>query len=196
MSEVIWIDCETGGTDEKVHALVQLSAIIEIDGKIVDEIDLKMKPFDKKIVEPKALEVQGRTMADIASFEDPRVCFERFRKFLARRPASKQNRYIMAGYNADFDCRFISEWYKDLSGGPYAYWDYMQFSPVDPIGILRAMRHYGIIDTPDTKLGTMCKYFGIELDAHDSMNDIRATRELTNMLMNKIKSNWQSQTYI
>jgi DNA polymerase-3 subunit epsilon len=188
--EVLWIDCETGGTDEKRNALVQLSAIIEIDMEIVDEIDLKMRPVQGKIVEPKALEIQGRTMADISEFNDPKVCFDRFRKFLARRPASKQNRYIMAGYNADFDCRFVSEWYKDLSGGPYAYWDYLQFSPVDPIGILRAMRHYGVIDIPDTKLGTVCNYFGIELDAHNSMSDIRATRTLTNLLMARIREGW------
>ena len=188
--EVIWTDCETGGVDENVCALVQLSAIIEIDGEMVDEIDLKMKPVPGKKIEAKALELQGRTMADIAAFEDPRACFDRFRKFLARRPASKQNRYIMGGYNADFDCRFISEWYKDMSGGSYAYWDYLQFSPVDPIGILRAMRHYGIIDIPDTKLGTVCKYFNIELDAHDSMSDIRATRTLTNLLMARVKEGW------
>jgi DNA polymerase-3 subunit epsilon len=189
--EILWIDCETGGTDEKIHGLVQLSAIIEIDMEIVAEIDLKMKPVAGKKIDPKALEVQGRTMAEIESFEDPALCFGRFKKFIARRPASKQNRYIMAGYNADFDCRFIYEWFKDMVGDPpYAYWDYLQFSPVDPIATLRALRHYGIIDIPDTKLSTVCKYFGIEIDAHDSMSDIRATRTMTNLLMARLREGW------
>ena len=33
-------------------------------------------------------------------------------------------------------------------------------------------------DFNDHKLGTVCEQLGIELDAHDAMNDIRATREL------------------
>lgn len=188
--EVLWFDCETGGTDSAKDALLQLSAIIEIDGKEVDFIDLKMKPLKGKNVSSKALEVQGRTMQDVNSFDDPLACFSRFRKFLARRPASKANRYIMGGYNAEFDCRFVEQWYKDITGGPYAYWDYLQFSPIDAIPILRAMRHYGIIDLPDTKLKTVCDHFGIEIQAHDSMSDIRATRELTNMLMERIKKNF------
>lgn len=190
--EVLFIDCETGGADGTApqceYALVQLSAIIEVDGKEVDCIDLKMKPYGKKVITPDALKIQGRTMEDIATFEESKDCFVRFKKFLARRPASKQNRYIMAGYKADFDCGFISEWFKDMSGGPYEYWNYMQFSPIDILSILRIMRHFKIIDIPDTKLATACKYFNIELDAHDSMSDIRATRQLTNIVANKIKA--------
>jgi DNA polymerase-3 subunit epsilon len=190
--EVLFIDCETGGADgvspQCDYALVQLSAIIEIDGKEVDCIDLKMKPYGKRIVTPKALGIQGRTMEEVDGFDDPKGCFVRFKNFLARRPASKQNRYIMAGYNADFDCRFISEWFKDMSGGPYEYWNYMQFSPIDVLSILRIMRHYKMIDIPDTKLGTVCKFFEIEFNAHDSMSDIRATRQLTNIIVEKIKA--------
>jgi len=193
MGEILFVDCETGGTNHETDALIQLSAIIEVDGSIVDEIDLKMKPaivqngFGKKFknITAKALEVQGRTMDDINLFDNPTDCYQRFRKFLARRPASKQNRYIMAGYNADFDCRFINEWFKDMSGGPYEYWNYMQFSPIDVLPILRTMRHYGIIDIPDTKLGTVCSHFKIEIEAHNSMSDIKATRELTNIIIKK-----------
>lgn len=190
LSEILWVDTETGGVDEKKHALVQLSAIIEIDGKEIDSIDLKMKQYGNKTIEQKALQVQNRTIEDIATFDDPIECFNKFKKFLARRPASKQNRYIMAGYNADFDCRFISEWYKDITGGPFEYWDYMQFSPIDILPTLRAMRHYGIISSIDTRLETMCKLFGIELNAHDSMSDIRATMNLTNFVYKKLFQNW------
>lgn len=187
---VFWFDTETGGVNHETDALLQPSAIIEIDGKEVDSIDLKMRPLPGKKVHLEALQVQNRTMEDINSFGDPREAFSKFTRFIARHPKSKTDRYIMAGYNADFDCRFLNQWYRDITCGPYAYWDYLQFSPVDAIPILRAMRHYGILDLPDTKLSTVCAHFGIEINAHDSMSDIRATRELTNMLMERIKSNW------
>jgi DNA polymerase III epsilon subunit-like protein len=194
--EVLWFDCETGGADDdngpasKVYALTQVSAMIEIDGEIVDEIDLKMRPYGKRIVTPKALEIQGRTMEEVEAFELSVFCYEKFKKFLARRPAVKTNRYIMAGYNPDFDCKFIYEWFFDMSVGPYEFWKYMQFSPVDLLGILRAMRHFKIINIPDTKLKTVCDHFGVTISAHDSMSDIRATREVANLIMREIKDGW------
>jgi DNA polymerase-3 subunit epsilon len=191
--EILWIDCETGGTDSKIHALLQLSAIIEIDGKEVDSIDLKMKPVKGKIIEEKALEVQGRTMQDIESFDDPIECYMKFSRFLARRPPSKTNRYTMGGYSAEFDCRFVEQWFRDIAMNPYAYWKYMQFSPVDPLAILRALRHYSIIETENTKLETVCKYFGIEIKAHDSMSDIRATMQLTKIIMHRIGAGWWTE---
>jgi DNA polymerase-3 subunit epsilon len=190
LNKLLWIDCETGGTEEKTDALLQLSAIIEINNEVVDTIDLKMKPFGKKVVTPEALKVQGRTMQDIAAFEDPRACYDRFYKFLQREPKSKTNRFIVAGYLAEFDLRFVKAWFDDLSGGPYAFWDYLQFSPIDVLPTLRAMRYAGIINEPDTKLETMCKHFGIEIKAHDSMSDIAATRELTKLVFGKLFSGW------
>lgn len=190
VKKIIWIDDETGGTDDKKDALLQLSAIIEIDNKIVDEIDLKMKPIAGKRINAEALEVHGRTMKDIEGFEDPRVCFDKFYKFLQREPKSKENRFIVGGYNVDFDLRFIFEWFKDVTGDPYQFWDYLQFSPIDVLPTLRAMRHAGVIDIPNTKLETVCAYFGIELKAHDSMNDIRATMELTKKVYGRLFGGW------
>ena len=57
--KTIWIDCETGGTNDKTDALVQLSAIIEMGGEVVDSIDLKMRPLPGKKVSEEALKVQG-----------------------------------------------------------------------------------------------------------------------------------------
>lgn len=205
--KIIWIDTETGGTNDKSDALVQLSAIIEMGGEVVDTIDLKMKPvmmvsreewdggdvvntLPKRITK-EALQVQGRTMSDIEAFEDPRVCYNRFYKFLQREPKSKTSRFIVGGYNTDFDLRFLFQWFQDISGGPYAFWDYLQFSPIDVLPTLRAMRHWGVIDVVDTKLETVCKYFGIELEAHNSMSDITATRLLTHKIYGELFSNWK-----
>lgn len=191
MKKLLWVDCETGGTEPKTDALLQLSAIIEIDGKVVDEIDLKMKPARGKAVTKEALDVQGRTLKDIGGFEDPRVCFDKFYKFLQREPKSKENRFVVGGYDVDFDLRFIFEWFKDITGGPYQFWGYLQFSPIDVLPTLRAMRHAGIIEAENTELKTMCKVFNIELKAHDSMNDIRATRLLTKKVYGDLFEGWR-----
>lgn len=187
-TEVLFFDCETGGTEPKTDAILQLSAIIEVDGNVVDEIDLKIKPLQGKTVTAEALEVQGRTVQEVMSFNDPIDSYAAFNKFLARRPAHKLNRYTMAGYNAGFDCDFLNQWYKDISGGPFAYWKYLQFSPIDILPFVRAFKHIGIMDIENCKLGTVCKYFGVEIQAHDSLSDIRATREVTNLFLREFKN--------
>lgn len=190
MNDILWTDCETGGTNHEKDALIQLSAIIEECGEVVEEIDLKIKPVEGKNVSLQALEVQGRKFSDLEKFIPYEEAYKKFNTFLSRngkRVPTKLTRYIMGGYNGEFDCRFINEWYKDISGGPYEYWKYMQFSPIDLLPILRCLRHYRIISIPDTKLETCCNYFGIELKAHDSLSDIRATRQLTNEIMKILK---------
>lgn len=192
--KIIWIDCETGGTNDTTDALIQLSAIIEMGGEVVDTIDLKMRPVKGRLVMADALQVQGRTMSDIDAFEDPVACFNKFYEFLRREPKAKDKRFIVGGYNADFDLRFVSQWFSDITHGPFAFWDYLQFSPIDVLPTLRAMRHWGVIDIPDTRLETVCKYFGIELKAHDSMSDITATRLLTHKIYGKLFDNADFRT--
>lgn len=195
--KILWFDVETGGTDEKTDALIQLSALIEIDNKIVDEIDLKMKPLPGKIVNPDAIKTHGMTYEMMRTFEDADTAFNNFNSFLLKHnPIPAKNcRYIMAGYNPDFDCRFLSQWYSDITCGPYEYWKHLQFSPIDVLPVLRAMRIAGIIDTPDTKLETICKHFGIELKAHDALSDIKATRELTKLIYEEMFTKYSSKPW-
>lgn len=189
---ILFNDSETGGTEPKLHALLQLACIIERDGKIIETFEAKMKPVPGKTVTPEALKVNGYTLEQIATFEDPVDVYNRFRMFCARhgRKGDKENRFIMAGYCNQFDCDFLMEWHKDMSGGTYAYWDYLQMSPLDPLPTLRAMRYAGLLPTADTKLETVCKYFGIQIKAHDAMSDITATRELIHLLYGKLWTLW------
>jgi DNA polymerase III subunit epsilon len=196
VEKILWFDVETGGTDEKTDALLQLSALVEINGEIVEEIDLKMQPLRGKLVKQDAIEKHGMTIETIKSFQVAHVCHTHFEAFLLRHNPNptKPGRYIMAGYNPEFDCRFLSQWYQDITGGPYDYWKHLQFSPLDVLPTLRAMRYHGVLDLPDTKLETCCKHFGIEIKAHDALSDIKATRELTKLVFGKLFSGWKGVT--
>ncbi|MFW6244353.1 MAG: 3'-5' exonuclease [Fibrobacterota bacterium] len=194
---ILWFDVETGGTDEKTDALLQLAALIEINGEVVDEINLKMQPIKGKRITEKSIEKHGMTLDVISDFEFPHSCYGQFNRFLYKHNPTpvKTNRYIMAGYNADFDCRFLSQWYADISGGPFEYWKHCQFSPLDILPTLRAMRYAGVLKTEDTKLETVCNYFGIEIQAHDALSDIRATRELNKLVFGRLWTGWTGQPH-
>lgn len=196
--KLLWFDCETGGVEPKTDALVQLSAIIEIKGKIVDEIDLKMKPLPHKNITDEAMKIHGMTLQDIAGFEDPYIAYGKFYRFLsAHGPKAKEDRYVMAGYNAHFDCDFLFQFFHDINQNPKYnfYWDFCQFAPLDILPTLRAMRYAGLINTVDTKLETVCKHLGIEIKAHDALSDIRATRELTYKILSRLWSDWKGEAW-
>lgn len=190
--KIFWFDTETTGTDPKIHGIVQLAVLMEVNNKVEEAFNARMRILPGKIVDPKALEVTGLTQAQVTKdFEDPVVVYEELNEFMKRHGTGlKEDRFIMAGYQSQFDCDMLNSWFNSISEGPYAYWKYLQHSPIDVLPTLRAMRYAGIIDTPDTKLGTMCKYFGIEINAHDAFSDIKATRELTTKVFHKIFSAW------
>jgi DNA polymerase-3 subunit epsilon len=189
--KTLWFDSETGGKDHKTDALIQLAAVIEIDGEIVDEIDLKMQPIKGKKINHEAIAIHNMTLDQIKTFQVAHVAHTHFETFLSKynKYPTKSSRYIMAGYNPQFDCDFVNQWYQDISGGPYAYWKHLQFAPIDVLPTLRAMRYYKIIDVPDVKLETVCNYFGVQIKAHDALSDIKATREVTKLLFGKLFKN-------
>jgi DNA polymerase III epsilon subunit-like protein len=196
MKKIIWNDIEASGTDPKVHAILQIAAAIEEDGVIVDTFESKMAPYPGKIIDPKALEVNGFKMDEIYKFPAPEAVYAKFRMFCHKHgnQGVKEDRFIPAGYNNQFDLDFLMQWHTEMES-KYAFWDYLQFSPIDPLPTLRAFRLAGILPIADTKLQTCCTHFGIEINAHDAMSDVLATRELTTKLYSRIFTDWMKKPW-
>jgi DNA polymerase III subunit epsilon len=189
MKRILWFDLETTGTDKVKHGIIQIAAMIERDNRIIAEREWTMNPVNK-LIDPKALEVNGMTVEQIRSFLPSHQVYSEFNMFLDQHGFRKQKdkRYIPGGYNAGFDLDFISQWYLEMSGGPYAFWGHLQFQPIDPYPTIVSMWRAGVIPTENCKLETICNHFGIPIDAHDAMSDIRASRELARMVLGRINT--------
>jgi DNA polymerase III epsilon subunit-like protein len=187
--KIFWFDVETSGTDLKLHGIVQIACLIEVDGKIVDQFESKMRLLPGKEYDPKALEVTGFTAQQVLKdFPDPIKVYKELRTFVSKHgiAGDKENRFIMAGYNANkFDCDMLSEHIKIIAG-KYAYWDFFQFKPIDIFSLMTMLSYAGLIDVENEKLSTIAEYFGVEIDAHDALSDIKATREITIKVMSAI----------
>ena len=48
--KLIYLDTETTGFDPKVNGLLQLAGCIQIDAKVVEKFDWKMKPVNDDVV--------------------------------------------------------------------------------------------------------------------------------------------------
>ena len=89
---------------------------------------------------------------------------------------TEDEKFQIVGYNTSFDIGFIKAWFKDNDA---KFSDYFTYKDIDVFALVKHLRLFGLmIDCENDKLSTVCKYFGIEIDAHDAMNDIVATREL------------------
>lgn len=173
----IYVDTETTGLDPKLNAIVQLAYIVEIDGKVVEEGNLKMRPFDGAVIEDEALKVQGRTTADLASFGFAADELEKFLAMLRKHvdPYDKTDKLIWCGQNVPFDRDFVRAWF--LRHGNKYFGSWFHYHHLDLLALSMAAQIAGRATFKNFKLVSVCEALGVPLKAHDALNDIRATRE-------------------
>ena len=179
--KILFIDTETGGLDCKTSALIQMSGIIRIDGKDVDKFNYFIKPFPGSEVNEKALEVQGRTKEEVmgSNYLSEQ---EIYNDFIGKLDTyidkfDKTDKFIVAGYNVKFDINFLNEFFR-RNGNPYLF-SYISGATLDPLSYIPLLQLLNKLPKlRNDKLGTWCEYFNIPLDAHDSFNDIVATKKL------------------
>lgn len=187
MNKILWNDLETTGTDPKKHSIIQIAAAVESDGEIVDQIEIKMAPLEGRLIDTKALDVNGYTMDQIESFQPQRAGYNAFRAFLNKHgfKGNKLKRFIPAGYNNGFDLDFFFDWHNVMENH-YAFWDFLQFQPIDIYPVLVCLWREGKLDTTNVQLGTVCQHFGIEIKAHDAVSDLLASRSVYKKVMASI----------
>lgn len=187
--KVMYFDVETTGLDSKENEIVQLGVIIEIEGKIKEERNFFLKPEKWDKVSPDALEVTGKTVEDLRKYPERRMAYHSFINLLGAYcdKYDRDDKFYPAGYNVNFDLDFLSEFFKSMKDPYLGSW--LNWKQIDPLKILYFLEAKGEFMLPNYKLSTVCELFKIDIDAHDAMSDIRATRELTHKLFDKIKIN-------
>lgn len=176
--KILWLDTETTGTDPKKHAVIQIAALFEIDGEIKDEFNGLMRPFEQDEIVDKALEVNNRTRDEIMSFENPQSVLSSFKSKLNEMvdKYNKQDKFILAGYNVGFDMDMMRSSFEKIGDsyfGSWFFWPVIDVRCSVAKEILKGFRAFNY------KLETVCNHFKITLDA---MSDIKATRDLYNIL--------------
>ena len=190
MNKIIFIDTETGGVNAEKSALIQLSGIIEVDGTEKEKFNFYIKPFENSEVNEKALEVQGRTLEELGTekYIDESIIYKKFLEILDKYidKYDKNDKFIVAGYNVKFDIDILKALFE-RNNNKFLF-SYFNSSMLDPLYSVRLLQVAGILPVlENNKLETWCKYFNIELKAHDSLQDITATKKLIEKLIELIK---------
>lgn len=182
MKKALWFDVETTGLDHRKNDIIQLACIVEIGGKLIEEFEIKIRPCDPTSVEPKALQVNGLKLEDIMKYTEPLEALKSIANFLNEHvdPFNKMDKFAPAGFNIQFDIDFLSSFFKKC--GSNYYGSYFNYKSIDPLRILHIMDYEDRISLPNYKLLTVCNHFGIKIDAHEALSDIKATKMLYNRL--------------
>lgn len=176
--KLFYADTETTGLDPMRNEAFQLAFIIEVDGKIVCEKNIKMRPARPEMADAKALEVTKKTLAELATYPLRAQAFRELTETLAKYvdKYDKADKFVWIGQNPEFDVRFVRAFFKEHNDNYFGSW--FDNRPADLISLAVAAKVKGLIKPENFKLATLAAEFGIQFDAHDALADVRVTREV------------------
>ena len=181
---IMYIDVETTGLVANKNDIIDLAILVEVKGEIVHREKMSCRPWNPEHVHPKALEVNGRTMEQIMSFPHPEETLNRFKEILNTYKKDGE-KFIFAGYNCQFDARFVDAWMKKAGDTSFEY--YFDYHVYDCYSLFKAFATQRGIEIANKKLITVAEFFDIELEAHEAMSDIVATHKIFKLLENYFK---------
>jgi len=198
MTKMLFFDIESGGLTTD-HAILQISGIIDINGKVMEEFDFYVKPFPTDLIDDKALEINGIKREEIENFEEPSIVCKKiitiFNKYIDK--YDKTDKFILIGHNiVHFDVPMLINWFYKNNEKYFGSFLNLK-KKLDTLCLVESMRVLKVLpDSPNNKLGVLCEEYGIKAEnLHNSLNDIRVNRELAYKLAKLIKFNLKGDIF-
>jgi DNA polymerase-3 subunit epsilon len=179
--KVIFLDTETTSVNTEEAGVFQISGIIDVDGKIVEEINIFTDIFPGDLVDPAALQGNGKNIEEIHSYQYPKKAFVELNEFLGKH-CNKFDRFdklIAIGYNSDFDNRVLRSFFKKNNDQYFGSWFWVPW--LDVMQIAAYMYQEQRKDFENFKMSTVAKHLGFNPEQdklHDALYDIQLTREV------------------
>lgn len=190
----LWCDTETTGLKPENAAPFQVAMIfvssLKIDGKPVkDESEriFYLNPFDIEGIEynEDAGKVHGYKKEIIETFDPSENVVKIIDKFLTDCVNFRQHeRLFFCGYNRNFDYEHLTSLFNHHG---IDFERHFQKQKLDVFEQVKRAGNKGILPRLENrKLVTIAKHLNVDLtNAHDAMEDIKATREVAKSLVNK-----------
>jgi hypothetical protein len=197
------MDSETGGFDENIEDMLTFyCAIFTYDWKLIDELDLKLKPDNGRfpVANARALQVNGINLQqhmenpDTITYSEAKV---KIAAFLAKyRKPGKYSNITPLGHNVPFDLRFT---WKHLM--PQHEWQkYVHYGIADTKSDTDALKRWGFLPMHLGNLESLVDYFNIPKRAvHNAKEDTLMTVDVAKAMeafMKTKKDGGQSQDLI
>lgn len=195
MKKILYLDTETTGLNPKVHDVVQIAGIVEINGRMIKEFSFHCQPFDFSTIQPTALKVNKLTMQDLKSFDPPIVAVAKFiaciSEYVDRYEPS--DKFVIAAHNSQFDYNFVKNWWQKAET-KIPFHSFFSKNTIDTLAISKTLIENGYIGTKSAKLESLAGHYNLsygERGAHDALADTRVMRDLYKKILpitNKAKT--------
>jgi len=185
-------DCETGGLNPKTSDVLTLyMAALDPDFKILEELDLKLKPDNRlPIAEAGALRVNGIDLHKHLADPETITYSEAKKKVVEflKRHLKKKGRYsniVPLGQNVQFDIDYVQEYVL-----PKDEWDSMiHYGKIDTKTICDFFKDCGWFPPDLGTLGSIVDYLGIpKRAAHNAREDTLMTVDVYKKYLELMKS--------
>jgi DNA polymerase III alpha subunit (gram-positive type) len=199
---IVWFDLETGGTNPRQHQITQIAAVATIgnlfepygdeptferkielvDGHYTEEA-LTLQGYDEELWATEAMPIHHALQQWVAWLAP--FCHEA----KSKRTGNPYQVAHCGGYNLKFDVEFCDETCHRQGGGARGFWlpiSKWRGGYIDVLDLVlwgNAMQGW---DLEDFKLETVCKRFGVPIQAHDALGDAKATVQLARAVTEKL----------
>lgn len=177
----LWIDTETTGRNSRKHSLIQLAGIVEIDGKVMEEFDLRFRPFPGEFIDDQAMAVNRVDRTAMMDYPPAHESFDQFCRILERYVDvfDKRDKLTVYAYNASFDEQFLRQMFTKCGSkyfGAYFWWPWVDAAGSIHEYLCECGRRPLMLNG---KLLTMAEALHVPLpeNLHDALADIRLARE-------------------
>lgn len=174
MSEILFIDTETGGLDPSVHALLSIGMVHWRDGELLGTREILVQPGGKN-VDSRALEInrinlREHTKVALSRRASAELFYRTCEEWFPGH--SKSNRIVLGGHNVAFDVNFVRPLFGDRWVDTYSH------ATVDTSSLFSGLWHSGRVSSELRSLDQGLRYFGIEVSPgkrHTALGDAVAT---------------------
>lgn len=178
---ILYFDTETGGLEGSHHAMLQIAWILERDdGTIIVERKFDVNPEGADMCLP-AIDVNRFSIERMKAG----LPFRAIMYYMTADLKDYPDAPIPCGHNVQFDISFFDAACKRENSSMFKF-----FNPkfyIDTRAIACFYHSIGLLDLENYKLETCAKHFNIPINAHDALEDVRATRTLFHTLKNMVK---------
>lgn len=185
MIEKLWVDVETTGVNHKNDTIIELAAIYK-DREFHMYCLPDEYPENFELIE----EITGITWDFL---QKNGVSQERLYGYfvnfldLAVDKYNKNDKIIFSAYNANFDNEFIRELFmRNNNNFIGSYFFNIKYDVMSTIA--EEICSGRLIPLNNFKLSTICEHYGVKFNAHSAIEDIRATKELCEIIEHERRS--------
>ncbi len=175
----MFLDVETTGLNPKKDRIVEIAIIFEMENKEKKVFHRFIKHEEYPKGYEKAFKINGLTKEYLEKNGDNEIqVYNELIAFLDNEISKydKEDKCIIAGYCVGFDDGFLRALF-DMYSNRY-YGSYFMSCLLDVRSTVAEYVKRKNVKFVNYKLGTVCKIFGIEIETHKAMSDIKATYDL------------------